>query len=77
MKWIRIFVPILLIGLGVLDFAKATFEKSEDDMKKIREKFIKRIVAAVLVFLAPIFVNLLLELANSVWEWINPNTCIK
>ena len=77
MKWIRIFVPILLIGLGVLDFAKATFAKSEDDMKKIREKFIKRIVAAVLVFLAPIFVNLLLELANSVWEWINPNTCIK
>lgn len=77
MKWIRIFVPILLIGLGILDFTKATFAKSEDDMKKIREKFIKRIVAAVLVFLAPIFVNLLLELANSVWDWINPNTCIK
>lgn len=77
MKWIRIFVPILLIGLGILDFTKATFSKSEDDMKKIREKFIKRIVAAVLVFLAPIFVNLILELANSVWSWISPETCIK
>ena len=77
MKWIRIIVPILLIGLGTLDFAKATFAKSEDDMKKVREKFIKRIIAAVLVFLAPIFVNLLLELANSVWNWISPNTCIK
>lgn len=77
MKWIRIIVPILLIGLGTLDFAKATFAKSEDDMKKVREKFIKRIIAAVLVFLAPIFVNLLLELANSVWDWISPNTCIK
>lgn len=77
MKWIRIFVPILLIGLGILDFTKATFSKTEDDMKKAREKFIKRIIAAVLVFLVPIFVNLLLELANSVWGWINPETCIK
>ncbi len=77
MKWIRIIVPILLMALGVLDFTKATFSKSEEDMKKSREKFIKRIVAAVLVFLVPVFVNLLLELANSVWSWINPETCIK
>ena len=59
------------------DVIKATFSKTEDDMKKAREKFIKRIIAAVLVFLVPIFVNLLLELANSVWGWINPETCIK
>ena len=77
MKWIRIFIPILLIGLGILDFTKATFSKTEEDMKKTREKFIKRIIAAVLVFLVPIFVNLLLDLANSVWSWINPETCIK
>lgn len=77
MKWIRIAVPILLIGLGILDFTKATFSKSEEDMKKSREKFIKRIVAAVLVFIAPIFINLILELANSVWSWISPDTCIK
>lgn len=77
MKWIRIFIPILLIGLGILDFTKATFSKTEEDMKKAREKFIKRIIAAVLVFLVPIFVNLLLDLANSVWSWINPETCIK
>lgn len=77
MKWIRIFVPILLIGLGILDFTKATFSKSEDDMKKSREKFIKRIIAAVLVFLVPMFINFILDLANSVWSWINPETCIK
>lgn len=77
MKWIRIFVPILLIGLGILDFTKATFSKNEDDMKKSREKFIKRIIAAVLVFLVPMFVNFILDLANSVWSWINPETCIK
>ena len=77
MKWIRICVPILLIVLGILDFSKAVFSKTEDDMKKTREKFIKRIVAAVLVFLAPIFVNMILSVANSVWSDISPDTCIK
>ena len=76
MKWIRISVPILLIGLGILDFTRAAFSKNEDDMKKIREKFIKRIIAAVLVFLVPIFVNLILDLANSVWNNISSATCI-
>ena len=77
MKYIRIAVPILLIGFGIIDFAKATFSSKEDDMKKSREVFIKRIIAAVLVFLAPIIVNLILDLANNVWSWINPDTCIK
>ena len=77
MKWIRITVPILLIVLGIIDFATATFSSKEDDMKKKRETFIKRIIAAVLVFLAPIFVNLLLDVAKDVWNWINPDTCLK
>ncbi len=77
MNWIRIIVPILLIVFGIMDFTKATFDKNEDDMKKSREKFIKRIIAAVFVFLVPIFVNLILEIANSVWSNISPDTCIK
>lgn len=77
MGWVRIAAPILLIGFGVLDFVKATFSGKEEDMKKNRERFIKRIVAAILLFLVPIFVNLLLELINKVWSWVNPDTCIK
>lgn len=77
MKWIRIAVPLLLIVFGILDFSKAVFSSSEDDMKKTREKFIKRIVAAVLVFLAPILVNLILDLGNQVWGIINADTCLK
>ena len=49
----------------------------DDDMKKAREKFIKRIVAAVLVFLVPIFVNLILDLANMAWSNINSDTCVR
>lgn len=77
MKYIRIAVPLLLIGFGVSDFAIAVFSSKEEDTKKSREKFIKRIIAAVLVFLSPIFINLLLSLANEVWTWITPETCIK
>lgn len=77
MRWVRIAVPLLLIVFGVLDFSKAVFSSSEDNIKKTREKFIKRIVAAVLVFLAPILVNLILDLGNKAWEIINADTCLK
>ena len=60
MKWMRIAVPILLIVFGIIDFATALFSSKEDDMKKKRETFIKRIIAAVLVFLAPILVLLMM-----------------
>lgn len=46
-------------------------------MKKSREKFIKRIIAAVAVFLVPIFVNLILDLANMAWNNISSDTCIR
>lgn len=77
MKWIRIIVPILLIVFGVIDFSGAVFGSKEEDMKKSRDRFIKRILAAVIVFLIPIFINLILELANSAWSWIVPNNCIE
>lgn len=77
MNIIKIAVPILLIIFGISDFFKATFDKSEEDMKKSRDKFIKRIIAAIIVFLVPVFVNLVLKIANSVWDDINPDTCIK
>lgn len=77
MNTVRIIVPILLIILGMSDFFKATFSNKEEDMKKDRDRFIKRIIAAIVVFLVPVFVNLVLTLANNVWSDINPDTCIK
>ena len=77
MNIVRIIVPILLLVLGILDFTKATFSGSADDMTKVKKTFINRIIAAVVVFLIPIFVNLLLTLANEVWGYINPTSCIK
>lgn len=76
MNIIRIAVPILLIIFGIVDFFKATFDNNEDEMKKNRERFIKRIIAAIIVFLVPFFVNLVLDVANTVWSDINSDTCI-
>lgn len=77
MSIIRIIIPILLVVLGILDFSKATFAGKEDEMAKNRKRFINRIIAALIVFLVPMFVNLLLTLANEVWEYIVPTSCIK
>ncbi len=73
---IKLIVPILLIGFGIFDFSKAVFE-NEEGMKKARQKFIMRIVAAILFFLLPVFIKFILSLANNVWSFINPDTCIR
>lgn len=77
MGLVRIAVPIILIVFGMVDFFRATFSDNEDNMKKDRERFIKRIIAAIIVFIVPMFVHLVLTVANSVWGYINPETCVK
>lgn len=65
-KALKIIVPLILIGLGVLDFAKGVFS-SEDDMKKIQQKFIKRVILGVGFFLIPTVIQLLLNIASEIW----------
>ncbi len=71
LKYIRIFVPILLLVLVVMDFLKAAFSSTEDAMKKTQAKTIKRIVVAVIIFFIPTIVNLILNLTNDIWANIN------
>jgi len=47
---IKIVVPILLIIFGMLDLGKAVIAAKEDEIKKGQQTFIKRAVAAVIVF---------------------------
>ena len=48
---IQIVVPLLLIITSALSFAKAITKEKDDDIKKAQDLLIKRIIAAVLVFL--------------------------
>lgn len=47
---VKIVVPILLIILGMIDMLKATSSQKEDEMKKAQQIFVKRLIAALLVF---------------------------
>jgi hypothetical protein len=57
---IMIIGPILALVLGGLDFAKATLASDESALKKAGTKFGKRIIAAILLFLLPLIINLIL-----------------
>ena len=56
---IKVFVPIILIVMGMIDLAKAVTEKSEDKIKEAQNRLIKRAIAAVLVFLVATLVGII------------------
>lgn len=59
---IQIAVPILLIIMGSIDLMKAVMAGKEDEIKKAQSTFVKRAIAAVIVFFIPLIVNLVMGL---------------
>ncbi|MBR3661604.1 MAG: hypothetical protein IKN63_06900 [Bacilli bacterium] len=57
--FIRIAVPILLILLTTIDFAKVIFTEDKEGMQNAFKRFIKRAIAAALVFLTPTIIVLI------------------
>ena len=58
---IQIFVPIVLVIYGMLDLAKAVMGQKEDEIKKGQQTFIKRIIAAAIVFFVVTIVKMILS----------------
>ena len=58
---IQIAVPIILIVMGSLDLMKGVTAQKEDEIKKGQQMFIKRIIAAVIIFFVFIIVKLLVS----------------
>lgn len=63
--YVHIIVPIMVLALGVFDFFKAMIASKEDEMKKAQKRFIIRLIAGVLVFLAPTIVNFIITVLNT------------
>ena len=61
LRWIKYIVPVAVIILSILDFIKALSGDKEDEFKKAQGKFIKRLIIAALIFLAPIFIEFILD----------------
>jgi len=71
----KIIVPVLLILLGIIDFGKAVVASKEDEMRKAQSTFIKRIIAAVAIFFVPLFVDIIMDLADIVWAGTGYSSC--
>lgn len=56
-----IVAPILLILFGSLDYAKAVVASEAEALKKANQRFLKRLAATILIFLAPVITNLIIS----------------
>ena len=63
---IQIAVPILLIIWGMLDFAKSVIGGDEDKIKAGQKIFVKRVIAAIIVFLVVTVVVLLISAVGTI-----------
>lgn len=61
-QWIA---PILLILWGTIDLVKSVVAGKEEDIKKNQKVLVKRVISAVIIFLIPLAVSLLLGLIGS------------
>ena len=61
-KWIT---PILLILMTSIDFSKVVFTGKKDDMSKVANNFLKRAIAALIIFFAPDIIELIVDLVNN------------
>lgn len=59
---LQLLTPIVLIGLGIYDFIKAVISSDEKIMKESQNRFIKRIIAAILIFMVVAIVKFVFAL---------------
>ena len=64
LNYLRLAAVALLLILGSLDFAGAIMSDKDDAMKSAGNKFKKRLIATVIVFLVPALVNIVLFIAD-------------
>ncbi len=78
-KVIWIGIPILLIILGSIDLGKAVIASKEDEVKKAKQSFLRRLLYAVAVFAVVWLVRIVLDFVvtlgvnegNSTTQWVD------
>lgn len=61
---VRFAVPLVLIVIGTFDIFKAVVASKEDEIKAAQKLLIKRVVYAVIIFLIPTIVMLILNIVS-------------
>ena len=60
-KWVKYIIPVIVILMGILDFIRAVATDKDDGMKKAQGRFVKRLIAAALIFVVPFILEFILE----------------
>lgn len=63
----RILVPIIIIGMGIVDMIQGVFSSDEQQMKKAQSKFMKRLIIGVAFFMIPSVLKVLLTIGSKAW----------
>lgn len=62
---IQIAIPVLLVIFGMLDLGKAVIAQKEDDIKKGQGTFLKRLLAAIIVFFVVFVVKMVIGFVSN------------
>lgn len=73
---IKIAVPIILIVIGMLNMAQAIIAKNDDKIEEAQKALIKKVIAAVIVFLVVTIVTVLFSTIMQQTDWEN-KTCVE
>lgn len=71
-NFLKVIIPLLIMGLSIYDFIKALAGKDNKDVKKAFQRLLKRFVYALIFFFLPILINFILYLAGT-----GANVCIE
>ncbi len=62
---IKILVPLILIGMGTYDFAKAAVSSDDKANKTALSSLVRRIIIGVVIFFIPTVINLVINMIDS------------
>ena len=62
---IKIAAPILLVIFGMIDLFKGIYAQKEDEIKKSRQVFVKRLITGALIFVVISIVQVLVSFVSS------------
>lgn len=68
---IKIAVPILLIITGMLTYIDAVKNNDGDALNKANKLFVKKIIAAILIFFIPTFINIVTKVSNGSMQYLS------
>ena len=70
---IKVVLPIVLIISGIVIYAKATMNGTEEEIKKATSLFFKKLVSGLLVYIIPTFITALIGVLNAEYKSLSVN----